>query len=69
MVYSRNTVVPEETLLISELGGRRGGSAIRNDGAAQHDAPRIERGHDPVIFESFIFIFIYDVFFVNIGRR
>ena len=64
MVYSRNTVVPEEQFLTSEIGDQRGGSAIGTDGMTQFDAPRIEREHDPVRFEIFIFIFQYEFVFL-----
>lgn len=48
MAYSRNTVVPETELLTSELGGRHGGPALREDGTAQSDAPRLP-GEESVI--------------------
>ena len=48
MAYSRNTVVPETELLTSELGDRHEGSALREDGSVQPDAPRLP-GKESVI--------------------
>lgn len=49
MVYSRNTVVPENEFLNSELGSRYEDSVLPDDGTEQTDAPRLPENESVIV--------------------